>query len=320
MAKDSKIKFKLKGRVATSVSWELPLKTVFIRKKDANNLRGIPRKIQYIPGSDSAFVDDYKGDEPPKKVVFEQGVLSVDPFNEVLLFILFNHPWYNEHYKRDDENIQAREELDGYALIEKALERVNIADDEEAKAAAIVILGPEAASYTDVKVRAELKKKAFESAEVVLEKMENRDYQARFIGALAIMRGVIKVNSTRTSVAWSDGKVIVRVASGQDPIDKLGFFLSDNTEEAKITLQEIGEKVKRSYVRKKSAIESETFKAVIKDEELEEVVPEAEEAKEEGEGIGIVEARKLYQKKFNKTVASSMKNNLEWILNKLGEE
>jgi hypothetical protein len=300
-------KYRLKGG-KTPVSWALPLKNVTLT--DPEDPRRGKRKIHYVPNADSIFLHKYSGDEKAKPIVFENGILKADLQDLNLIEILERHPWKNIHYERIDENLEASKQLAKIELKEKALAKVNIADPDERKAAAIVLIGQRVFDYTPERVTAELKLAADADPARIIEQMERPGYKNSFITSLALMRGVIKINDTRTAVTWEDGNVIVRVAVGQNPVERMTEFLSGDGDQSIVTLQTIGEKIKRSYTK---------TKALPGDEVIDYNAPEEEEEEVSEEEQALLDAQEEYKEVFGKKLPPNMKNNLEWIQNKIEE-
>lgn len=306
MSKKNYVRFKLLGD-KKPVSFEIPLSNMRVPRDMGNGGAKVLKRAHYVKDAPSIWKDDYKGDELPEKVYLEDGYLDVSIYDKNLIDILKAHKMYKEVYDIDDEDVEALKELDKYDLIEKALERIAIANEDELKANAFVLIGAGVISMTDKVIRAKLKKKAFENAESVINEMNANDYKAKYVTALGILRGALEINATRTAVTWADGKTIVTVAAGQDPLDKMAQFLSTNSEEAKLTFQEIGERVKQSYVRKTNP---------VLDINVNDAVDQDDEPLDSSE---LEKATLEYKETFRKEVPNNKKNDLEWIQSKLSE-
>jgi hypothetical protein len=315
MANKQFIRFRLTGD-KRPISFQIPIKGMMLKRpnKDGEpNATGSLKKIHYIPGVDSIFIEDYDGDEKGKKIYFEEGFLDVHKDNRPLLTILKQHTWFNNHYEMVDEDATAEKELTNYELIEKAIAKVNISNEEELKANGLILLGPAVIEMSETRVRAALKKRAFETPKELLEEMSTSDYRAKYAGALAVLRGTLLINPTRTAVTWPNGKVVVSVAAGVDPIEKLGSFLSGNDDAAMITLQEIGERSKRAYNIKVPVDLEGEINEVIAQKKASNGVSLA------SDGVGLEEASVMFKERFEKEVPNNKKNDLEWIMSKLEE-
>jgi hypothetical protein len=306
MSKKNYVRFKQMGD-KKPVSFEIPLSNMRLPRDMGTGGGKVLKRVHYIKDAPSIWKDDYKGDELPEKVYLEDGYLDVSIYDLNLIAILKAHKMYKREYEIEDEDVEAIKELEKYDLIEKALERISIANEDERKANAFVLLGAGVITMNNDLIRSKLKKKAHETPQVVLDEMNASDYKAKYVTALGILRGALEINATRTAVTWADGKTIVTVATGQDPLAKMSAFLSTNTEEAKITFQEIGERVKQSYVKKTNAIID--F----------DVVDATDEDDNDVDASELSKATLEYKETFRKEVPNNKKNDLEWIQSKLSE-
>jgi hypothetical protein len=299
--------------------WQLGIKGMMAPDKN-----GYLKKVQYVPGSDSIFKEDHKGDEKPVSPWFEDGLLKVHKNNKPLLEIIKIHKGYNKDFEVVDEDREAEKELAQMELQEKALAKVNVSDEMEVRANGILLMGQSAVSMSEKVVRMMSKKMAFKEPQKLLDVFNAGDYHGKYIAALSVLRGVVLVNQSRTAVTWPDGKAIVTVAAGQDPIIKLGLYLSGNDEQAVITLQTLGEAIKRSYVRKQEITGEDHIEAIRGAHKVENELdlpkaPFSDYVSDEDVELTIEEARDNYRAKFNVDVANNKKNDLDWIKSKLQE-
>jgi hypothetical protein len=297
-------------------SWQLPIKNIMLEKFDGKKSLGL-RNIEYIPGEVSIFKEDHQGDQEPPGVWFEDGALQVDSANKVLVEILTKHPWNRIHFNKVDHDVTASKNIDLMELRFKAYEAVSSKDSEEMKARAFVLLGAYVISQSDKLIESQLKQFAMDDPEKVLEEMKQPDYAPKTVAALAVLRGVLLINPTNTQISWADtGRSLINIAAGQDPISKLGQFLSGKDESAKLTLQEIGEKITRSYEFKKDYTASEEIQSILANKDEDSV--DSHKSKE-GDDLDLKEAREEYEDDFNKPVPINKKNDLGWIKEKIAE-
>ena len=299
-------------------AWQLPIKNIMLEKKEGKKSLG-KRRVEYIPGQPSIFKEDHDGDEEPQQVWFEDGILQVDSTDVALVEILNRHPWKNRVFEKVDHDLSAKKDINKMELRVKAYEQVSSKDPNEMKARGYVLLGAHVINLTDNQVEAQLKQLAMEDPEHVLTEMKNPDYVAKTVGALAVLRGVLVINPTNTAVSWSGGKNIISIAAGQDPIQKLGEFLAENNESAKITLQEIGERIKRSYEHKTDYTAENELKEVLGDEAPDDPKLPVQNNKSEDEAE-LQEAREDYENEYGNKVPNNKKNDIDWIKNKIAEK
>lgn len=347
--------YKLKNG-KTIGSFQLPIRTEMISKL----VNGEPRlkKIHYIPGADSMFVEDYNGDQKPKSVWFEDGEIRVPEENWVLNEILKNHSWFGVHYDLVNEDAIAEKEIAEFETLTKASNSIiNETDEFKIKATAMVIItSDEVANWSGAKCKTELLKYARSHSKHLLSEMAKPDYESRFIAALAFNKEIIKYNMHRTAVVWNDSKegIIVRLAQGEKGIDKLGEFLSKKSESSENVLQRIGEKTEDLLATTSATIASAPVKDFASVKTEEEIANEAIEkykatlvpAKTEAEiraeilaelaapekgkdpvitdlgydvdNIEAVQAK--YKELFGKDVANLKKNDLDWINNQIASK
>ncbi len=313
------VRFQLIGELRPP-NYQIPLKNMML-PKTVNGQR-VQKRVHYIPGVESVYVEDYKGDEKPKEVWMSDGFLDVHPDNKPLIFLLKNHRWFNKKFELVDSEAKALKELDQYDAIENALEKVNVTSDDEAQAIAVVIIGEGMLSKSNTEIRAALKRMAHKEAKTLLHEMVKPDYKARYVAALGLMKGVVLTNAGQTAVTWSDGKVIVTVPVGKKPVDVLGSFLSENSEQSMITLQEIQTLIKRSYVKNVPVTAENEINDIIEEKTLTDTLPTDQndvvlDPTKDEPPISLEEARRLYKEMFEKDVANNKKNDLAWILAQL---
>lgn len=278
------------------VSWTLPIKNEMAQKEDKQgNLR--LKSIQYIPGHESYFKEDHKGDDKPVVPVFEYGVLKVQKKNTVLFDMLTKaHSGFNNSFELVDKEQDAKKELDFSSKVRKALGLVNGATEEEVIATGIVLIGYNMMNYGETYVRAKLDNIAMKNPDKVILEMKDGDYKSKYIAALAFLNGIVETNASNTAVLWSDNnQPIVRVATGENPFHKLATYLTASSEESMVTLQEIGNRVNGKTST--SSTPSTTSAG----------------------SMTIEEARYQYEGKFEIQVPNNKKNDLDWILSKLEE-
>lgn len=326
MAQNNHVTFKLMNG-KTRGAWQLGIKGM-MAKKD-----GYLKKVQYVPGSDSIFAEDHKGDEKPISPWFEDGFLKVHKDNKVLLQIIYQHSGYNKDFEKVDADREADKALRRMELQELALAKVNVAEEMELRANAVVLVGHSALTMSEKVTRMTVKRMAFDQPQKLLDAMNAVDYRGKYIAALSVLREVVLINPSRTAVTWKDGKTIVNVAAGQDPITKLGVFLSGDDEQAVVTLQTLGEEIKNSYRFKKDITGEEEIQEIIEGKK-EEIAPNeldlpeapfAEYADKTKQEVALTpeetieELRMNYKATYDKEVPHNKKNDAPWMKKKIAE-
>ena len=196
---------------------------------------------------------------------------------------------------------------------------------------------------------AELKATAFKTPEKINDAMEASNYETKFVAGLAFVSGIIKINATHTAIEWSENDgTILHIAQGENGLDKLTNFLTSETKEAQILLQEFSNRLDRKEKDKSISLESLKEKDELinsKDAEIEELkrkLQEAESKKEsvtevsnndpeeevddnntsetvEDTKISLEELQSSYKEKFGKDVPVRFKNDETWIAKELAK-
>ena len=315
MASKTHVQFQLMGKKRPR-NWQLPITGMMLPRYVDGKYKG-NKQVEYIKGHDSIFKEDHIGDEKPSWVWFTDGLLDVSTGDLALLQILENHKMKDRVFEKVDEDKQAKTNLELIEKKQKALEMVDIADEDKMYAIATILVGPHVTSFTPAMVEHNLKSMALEQPEKIMEEMDNPNYNAKVLGALAVRRGVIVINPQQTLISWKNGKAISPVAAGQDPIVKLSDFLSGKDELTRNTIQAIQEEIKRSYNFKKDYTAEEELAELLGDNAPEAVtLPETDGDPAEEE---LEEARATYKETFGKEVSNNKKNDLEWIKEKIAE-
>jgi len=147
--------------------------------------------------------------------------------------------------KINNEDLLDENKLADYDKIEKAFSLIKETDDIKVKAIALVVFKIDAHGWTPTKAKAELKEKATKNPDVIINAIEADGYEARYLAALAFYSGIVKDNNTSTAVVWNDENQseILKLAVGENGIQKLGEKLSVSNDESNLILQQIGTKL-----------------------------------------------------------------------------
>ena len=347
----AKVIFRLTIEGKTPSTWELPQTNVMGLKEGKGK-----KFIDYYPGEDSCFVEDIQAknkDLRPSKVpLFEYSVsskqteLAVDEQNVALIRYLKTHPWFGVKYSIFSKDGQAKKDLSEFENVEKALELIKESDELKVKAISMAIFGLQSFNKSYTQCAAELKAKAIREPQVIIVAMEAPNYETKYVAGLAFVSGIIKLNPTHTAIIWNDNEgVILHVAQGENGLDKLTNFLTNESKEAQVLLQEFNTRLER---KERMVARSEDADKVISEKDAEiaalkkqledakkanenkieapktkyvDVVDEDENEEDENtENVSVLEQlQNDYKEKFGKEAPIAYKNNEVWLAKKLAE-
>ena len=338
----AKVIFRLNLQGKTPSTWAIPQSNVMARKDDKGN-----KFIDYYPGQDSCFVEDIQAknkDLRPSKVpLFEYSVsskqteLAVDEQNVALIRYLKTHPWFGVKYSIFSKDGQAKKDLSEFENVEKALELIKESDELKVKAISMAIFGLSSFNKSYTQCAAELKAKAIKDPIVIIQAMEAPNYETKYVAGLAFVSGIIKLNPTHTAIIWNDNEgVILHVAQGENGLDKLTNFLTNESKEAQVLLQEFNTRLER---KERMVARSEDADKVISEKDAEiaelkrqlaestkttapivnEKVTEDLEENASEEKSTLEQLQEDYKLKFKSEVPIRYKNDEVWIAKKLAE-
>lgn len=220
------------------VSWQL--RTGALVYKENKGLR----QIVYVEGGHSIWMDEYDKSIAlrNKEIWFEDGSLLVNPTNLLLIEYLVNHPDFGVKYILDDPEADAilkLAEIEKYDQVKTELSKL---EDFDALVESIRRKDEVTFHLSPSQKKLRCYEEAKSNPDLVLKALRNPNTATKYLVALALNKGIIKLNSTQTQVIWGDNEgVITSLAIGQKAIDIMAEFLFEPKNEG--TLEELVRRV-----------------------------------------------------------------------------
>lgn len=337
------------------------LEGTYSLKRGVGLKNGVLKDIAYRPGTDSIFEEDNKGSvSEQKEVVFKYNDLLNDPAievvvpnaNKVLIDFLRTHAKFGVDYIEYNQDKVSEERTKLSDDIFKALEFVNVSDDNETHATALAVFGLDYFSKSIAVCRADLKEKAVKEPKKVIDAFSAPDFKNKYVSSLAFCSDVIKMNNTNTAIVWTDtNSPIISIAKGENGIDKLAEFLGSATDETKVLLQEFqarldkktnsgptvdASKELKQKDKKIAELEAKLAAATNTATETKPIVEPVEDDTDGASGLiletdeakqallakdpatmNLAEAQAAYVLKFKKPLPIAYKNKIEWLVAQL---
>jgi hypothetical protein len=277
-------------------TWTLAQKNILVKNPNTEFLEN----IFYIPGTKTIWSSELEkqGDVlknyKKKDIVFVEGTLSVSNDNTILIEYLKSHPDFKEKYSLVDKNADAQKSIDKADLITKAVISLQ-GDSLDIKTVGLLVFGESVLLKEEKEIEAMVKQNAISNPQTIVDAYSDQgEWKYKKVVALALSKGIIKINPTKTAVLWSEtGEPILTLAVGQKPIDETGLFLAQNKNET--TLQALSLKIDN-----KEVVNLPTYLGQQDDTSLEKL-------------------QKQYEDKFGAIPPINKKNDVEWLSKKLLE-
>lgn len=303
----------------TKGGWQLPLTDVLIEQIKDGKSEGLKR-IKYVKGVKSFFAEDLAGDLKPLQIWFDNGSLSVAKIDKLTNSLLMAHPWYGKFYELYDPNTEAIKKLSELRVKGAARKLIEESEPEKLKAIALAIFGVNAFNWSESTCELELLKYADTNPTQLQNELKSKDYESKYLSALAFSKNIVTHNPGKTAVVWNDSTngVILRLAKGESGIHKLGELLSTRTDESELILQEIGarlDKLEVKVAKPQAEIIAEKDKEMA---ELKAKLRAYENADVNKEKLTLEQVSEIYESKLGK-IPNNKKNDLEWLTNKINE-
>jgi hypothetical protein len=278
-------------------TWTLAQKNVLVKNPNT----GFLENIFYIPGTNTIWSSELEkqGDVlknyKKKEIVFVEGTLSVTEDNIILIDYLKSHPDFKEKFSLIDKDADSQKIIDKTDLITKAVMSLQ-GNSLDIKTVALLVFGESALLQDEKEIEALVKQKAISDPQSIVDAYSDKgEWKYKKVVALALSKGIIRINPTKTAVLWADtGEPILTLAVGQKPIDETGLFISQSKNES--TLQALSLKL-----------------------ENKEVIISPASSIDKGAESNLEKLQKEYEDKFGAIPPINKKNDVEWLSKKLLE-
>lgn len=306
------ITYKLKsGKNKGSV--QVPLTDILVERIEKGKIVGL-RKLKYVPGSNSIWAEDLPKELEGEQIWIENGQKNVPIQDKLQNDILKIHPFNGKVYEIYNKELEAKKELEALRAKDQVVQLISESDSDKIIATAMAIFGTQAFSWDQFTSELELRKFAESNPKKLYSELNSKTYESKYIAALAFAKGIVRTNLGKTNVIWNDTTEgeILKLARGENGIQKLGDLLSKKQEDTEILLQAISEKIAERTVNvpKQDAID--------KDSEIERLKAQIAELQKKSNSE-LEDLQKAYFEKYDKEVPLRFKNDPEWIQKKLNE-
>ena len=206
--------------------------------------KGYEREVQYTENQNTPFVNEFKGNIQPARIVFRNGVLFV-PKQKVMKqkFLSIYHPQAGIKWFEVKPKETAKIDLQTLNMEVDAMIAARELDIDMAEAIMRVEIGSKVADMSSKELRRDLLVFAKAKPVLFLELCQDENVHLRNIGIKATEMGVLKLSSDQRTFTWgSTDRKLMNVPFNEHPYSALAAFFK--TDEGMELLQSVEKQLK----------------------------------------------------------------------------
>ena len=192
--------------------------------------KGFEREIMYTRNQNTVFVDEFKGDVRPGRIVFRNGILFV-PKNQRTLQMMLSiyHPWAEKAWFEVKPREKAKSELETLDLELDAMIAAREMDIDMAEAIMRVEVGSSVSKMSSKELKRDLLVFAKNKPALFLDLMKDDGIHLRNIGIKATEMGILKLSDDNRVFTWaSTDRRLLKVPFEEHPYSALSqWFKTD---------------------------------------------------------------------------------------------
>ena len=192
--------------------------------------KGYEREIMATRNQRTVFVDEFKGQVIPERIVFRNGTLVV-PKNKTVLqkFLSLYHPWNGIRFEEVDNVQDAKDDLDYLNAELEAMNAAATADIDMIEAIMRAEIGSNVSKMSSKEIKRDAMLLARRNPILFLDLLNDDNIQLRNTGIRATELGIINLSSDNRTFAWgSTGRKLMTVPFDEHPYSALAaWFKTD---------------------------------------------------------------------------------------------
>ena len=224
----------------TPLSYSMRTKELYYYDEE----KGYEREIQYTENQRTPFVEDFKGQVRPGRIVFREGVMFV-PKEKVNLqkFLSVYHPQAGKTWYEVQPVKKANTQLETLNLEVDAMIAARQLDIDMVEAIMRVEIGSNVSKMTSKELKRDILVLAKERPVLFLELCADENIHLRNIGIKAVERSVINLSDDQRTFTWASTKrKLMNVPYNEHPYSALAAWFK--TDEGMAVLQSIEKQLK----------------------------------------------------------------------------
>ena len=206
--------------------------------------KGYEREIQLTENQNTPFVDEFKGQIRPGRIIFRNGVLQI-PAGKVNFqkFMSIYHPSANKIWYEVRPAIKAASHLEVLNVELDAMIEARNLDVDMVEAIMRVQLGSKVSKMTSKELKRDVLLFAKQSPKLFLDLCKDENIHIRNIGIKATEMGILKLSNDQRTFTWaSNGRKLMNVPFNEHPYSALASWFK--TDEGMEVLQYVEKELK----------------------------------------------------------------------------
>jgi len=188
--------------------------------------KGYEREIQYTENQNTPFVDEFKGQVRPGRIVFRNGVMSV-PKNKVMLqkFLSIYHPSAGKTWYEVKPVQKAKTQLETLNIEVDAMIAARSLDIDMVEAIMRVEVGSKVSEMTSKELKRDVMVFAKNNPKLFLSLVVDDNIHLRNIGIKATENGILSLSDDQRTFFWGSTKrKIMNVPFNEHPYSALAMW------------------------------------------------------------------------------------------------
>ena len=228
----NKPKWEIRDRVYVLSNGKSPL-TATVKSRGIfwfDEDKGYEREIMATKNQRTVFVDEFKGQVLPERIVFKNGTLFV-PKNKTILqkFLSMYHPSKNIIFEEVDNVKEAVDDLQYLNMELEAMTAASNIDIDVAEAIMRAEIGSEVSKMSSKELKRDVLLFARRNPGLFLELLNDDNIQLRNTGVKATELGIINLSGDNRTFSWGNtGRKLMTVPFDEHPYSALAaWFKTD---------------------------------------------------------------------------------------------
>ena len=202
--------------------------------------KGYEREITLTENQNTPFVDEFKGQVRPARIIFRNGILFI-PKNKIMAqkFMSIYHPLAGKLWEEVKDKEKAKDELEVMDLQLDAMIAARTMDIDMVEAIMRTEIGSKVSKMSSKELKRDILVLARQKPNLVLSLMKDDNIHLRNIGVKAVEQNILTLSGDQRTISYtSNGRKLLNVPFDEHPYSALAsWFKTDEGMEVLKTVE-----------------------------------------------------------------------------------